>query len=126
MDLVQMGACSLAGISYLVLDEADRMLDQGFEQDIRDIIGMTHKDRQTCLFSATWPEAIRNLAQEFLTNPVKVNVGSEDLSANKRITQIVEVIDEMDKDEKMMKAAEESTIKDAKNRMIFFVTRKAE
>jgi len=125
-DLVQMGACSLAGISYLVLDEADRMLDQGFEQDIRDIIGMTHKDRQTCLFSATWPEAIRNLAQEFLTNPVKVTVGSEDLSANKRITQIVEVIDERDKDEKMMKVLEKYTNKDTKNRMILFVTRKAE
>ena len=125
-DLVQMGACTLAGISYLVLDEADRMLDQGFEQDIRDIIGMTHKDRQTCLFSATWPEAIRNLAQEFLTNPVKVTVGSEDLSANKRITQIVEVIDEMDKDEKTMKVLEKYTNKDTKNRMIFFVTRKAE
>merc|ERR1711892_653552 len=45
-DLVQMGCVSLAGISYLVLDEADRMLDQGFEDDIREIIGMTHKKRQ--------------------------------------------------------------------------------
>jgi len=125
-DLVQMGAVSLAGISYLVLDEADRMLDIGFEQDIREIIAMTHKDRQTCLFSATWPEAIRNLAQEFLTNPVKVNVGSDDLSANKRITQIVEVIDEMDKDEKVLKVIEKYTNKETKNRMIIFVMRKAE
>ena len=53
-DLVNMGCVSLAGVSYLVLDEADRMLDQGFEKDIRKIISMTHKDRQTCLFSATW------------------------------------------------------------------------
>merc|ERR1719411_1998056 len=101
-DLVAMGAVSLAGISYLVLDEADRMLDIGFEQDIREIIAMTHKDRQTCLFSATWPEAIRNLAQEFLTNPVKVTVGSEDLSANKRIKQVVEVIEERDREDKLI------------------------
>ena len=53
-DLMSMGCVSLAGVSYLVLDEADRMLDQGFEKDIREIISMTHKDRQTCLFSATW------------------------------------------------------------------------
>ena len=91
-DLVAMGCVSLAGVSYLVLDEADRMLDQGFEADIREIIAMTHKDRQTCLFSATWPEAIRQLAQEFLTDPVKVTVGSDDLSANTRIKQVVQVI----------------------------------
>ena len=125
-DLVAMGCVSLAGISYLVLDEADRMLDQGFEKDIRDIISMTHKDRQTCLFSATWPEAIRNLAQEFLTNPVKVTVGSDDLSANKRIKQVVEVIDEMDKDEKVLKVLENYSNKETKNRMIIFVLKKAE
>jgi len=125
-DLVAMGCVSLAGVSYLVLDEADRMLDQGFEQDIREIIGMTHKDRQTCLFSATWPEAIRNLAQEFLTNPVKVTVGSDDLSANKRITQVVEVIDEMDKDTKVLEVLEKYSNKETKNRMIIFVMKKTE
>merc|ERR1719499_2759418 len=125
-DLVQMGCVSLAGISYLVLDEADRMLDQGFEDDIREIIGMTHKERQTCLFSATWPEAIRKLAQEFLTDPVKVTVGSDDLSANKRIKQIVEVIDERDKPEKLMKVLETYSNKETKNRMIIFVMKKTE
>jgi len=125
-DLVQMGCVSLAGVSYLVLDEADRMLDQGFEQDIRDIISKTHKERQTCLFSATWPEAIRNLANEFLTNPVKVTVGSDDLSANKRIKQVVEVIDENDKDEKVLEVLEKYTNKETKNRMIIFVLKKAE
>ena len=126
MDLVHMGCVSLAGISYLVLDEADRMLDQGFEDDIREIIGMTHKDRQTCLFSATWPEAIRNLAKEFLTDPIKVTVGSDSLSANKKIKQIIEVIDERDKDDKLMKVLQQYTNTETKNRMIVFVLKKAE
>ena len=125
-DLVAMGCVSLAGVSYLVLDEADRMLDQGFEADIRAIIAMTHKDRQTCLFSATWPEAIRQLAQEFLTDPVKVTVGSDDLTANKRIKQVVQVIDEMDKDSKLLEVIENYTNKETKNRMIIFVMKKLE
>merc|ERR1711915_943425 len=125
-DLVNMGCVSLAGVSYLVLDEADRMLDQGFEDDIREIIGLTHKERQTCLFSATWPDAIRKLAQKFLTDPVKVTVGSDDLSANKRIKQIVEVIDERDKPEKLMKVLETYSNKETKNRMIIFVMKKTE
>merc|ERR1719147_291312 len=125
-DLVQMKCVSLAGISYLVLDEADRMLDQGFEDDIREIIGMTHKDRQTCLFSATWPEAIRNLAREFLTDPVKVTMGSDALSANKKIKQVIEVIDENDKDEKLVKVIQNYTNTETKNRMIIFVLKKAE
>jgi len=125
-DLVNMGCVSLKGISYLVLDEADRMLDQGFEDDIREIIQMTHPERQTALFSATWPEAIRNLAHEFLTDPIKVTIGSDDLAANKRIKQIVEVIDERSKQEKLMKTLEKYANTETKNRMIVFVLKKAE
>jgi len=123
-DLVQMGCLTLASVSYLVLDEADRMLDQGFEDDIRAIIGMTHVERQTCLFSATWPEAIRNLAHEFLTDPVKVTVGSEDLAANKRITQIVDVIEERDREDKLIEVLNKYSDKENYKKILIFVQKK--
>ncbi|KAH9891302.1 P-loop containing nucleoside triphosphate hydrolase protein [Cubamyces lactineus] len=96
LDLVNDGACDLSQVSYLVLDEADRMLDKGFEKDIRAIIGhaMQGDARQTLMFSATWPEAVRRLAATFQRNPVRVTVGSDDLTANSRVEQVVEVFDD--------------------------------
>ncbi|KAJ6573894.1 P-loop containing nucleoside triphosphate hydrolase protein [Mycena vulgaris] len=96
LDLVQEGVCDLSRVNYLVLDEADRMLDKGFENDIRNIISNTKQgaDRQTMMFSATWPDAVRRLASTFQQNPVRVTVGSDDLTANSRVTQVVEVFDD--------------------------------
>jgi len=96
LDLVQEGACDLSGVNYLVLDEADRMLDKGFENDIRNIISSTKQgsDRQTLMFSATWPDSVRRLASTFQLDPVRVTVGSDDLTANSRVAQVVEVFDD--------------------------------
>merc|ERR1711962_1140504 len=94
IDLMQEEVITLSQVSYLVLDEADRMLDQGFERDIRQIVGETYPQRQTALFSATWPDSVRELAHSFLTKPIKVTIGSDDLAAGTRIKQIVEVIDD--------------------------------
>ena len=93
LDLAQEGAIRLSNSTYLVLDEADRMLDMGFEKDVRSIIEQTSPQRRTAMFTATWPDSVRALASEFLQSPVRVNVGSEDLAANKRVTQTVEVIE---------------------------------
>jgi len=123
-DLCNMGCVNLKSVSYLVLDEADRMLDQGFEDDIRQIIGMTHPERQTCLFSATWPEAIRNLAHEFLTDPIKVTIGSDELTANKKIKQIVEVVEDRDKDDKFYKLLDTYTTKEEFKKILIFVLKK--
>merc|ERR1740122_493616 len=92
IDLMNEETCDLSDVSYLVLDEADRMLDQGFERDVRKIIAATHVDRQTCLFSATWPDSVRELAHEFLKNPLKITIGSDDLTAAATIEQIEEVL----------------------------------
>ena len=89
LDLVNEGACDLGQVGYVVLDEADRMLDLGFEKEVRKIIAMTNAERQVVMFSATWPAQIQKLAGEFLRNPVKVTVGSEDLGASSTVTQIV-------------------------------------
>lgn len=104
LDLVQEGSADLSNVSYLVLDEADRMLEKGFEEDIKNIIKETNtKGRQTLMFTATWPKEVRELASSFMSDPVKVSIGNRDeLSANKRITQVVEVIEQFHKEKKLL------------------------
>lgn len=105
LDLLNDAALTLDLVDYLVLDEADRMLEKGFEQDIKSIIGQCKPklDRQTLMFTATWPKEVRELAATFMNTPVKVSIGDRDeLSANKRITQIVEVIEPYDKEQKLL------------------------
>lgn len=75
-------------VSYLVLDEADRMLDLGFEPHIRAIASKTRADRQTLMFSATWPTEVQKLALDYLANPARVVIGSQDLSASHSVKQV--------------------------------------
>jgi len=101
ISLIESGEIDLSEICYLVLDEADRMLDMGFEPDIKKIMGYLPENRQTVMFSATWPTEIRELASRYLTNPVKVTIGTDDLTACSRVTQIVEVVEPRRKDQKL-------------------------
>lgn len=87
IDFLEMGVTNLRRVTYCVMDEADRMLDMGFEPDVRKIVGQCRPDRQTLLFSATWPKSIQRLANDFTKNCVHVQVGSQELSANEDITQ---------------------------------------
>nr|XP_027112590.1 ATP-dependent RNA helicase DBP2-like [Coffea arabica] len=75
IDHLQQGNTSLSRISFIVLDEADRMLDMGFEPQMREVMQNLPQKHQTLLFSATMPVEIEMLAQEYLTNPVQVKVG---------------------------------------------------
>jgi len=125
IDLVNDEHLSLSRLTYLVLDEADRMLDEGFEKDIRFIMENAHPERQIAMFSATWPKTIQQLAQEFLINPVKVACGAEDLVANRRVKQIVEVVDNFERDQKV-NVLLKSYHKSRKNRILIFVLYKKE
>jgi len=78
LDLIQQRKLTLKDVSYLVLDEADRMLDMGFVKDVKKIVSMVKKERQTMFFSATMPKAIMNLANEILTNPIRVMISPEE------------------------------------------------
>ena len=106
IDMLEAGKTNLRRVTYLVLDEADRMLDMGFEPQIRKIIGQIRPDRQTCMWSATWPKEVRQLASDYLQDYIQVNIGSMDLSANHRITQIVEICSDFDKRDRMSKHME--------------------
>ncbi|XP_051140539.1 ATP-dependent RNA helicase-like protein DB10 [Andrographis paniculata] len=97
-DILEMRRVSLHQVSYLVLDEADRMLDMGFEPQIRKIVKEVPSRRQTLMYTATWPKEVRKIAADLLVNPVQVNIGNVDeLVANKAITQHIEVLSSMDK-----------------------------
>ncbi|CAF0809504.1 unnamed protein product [Brachionus calyciflorus] len=98
IDFVKENQISLSRCTFLVLDEADRMLDMGFEPQIRKIIEQIRPDRQTAMFSATWPKEVRKLAEDFISNYCHINIGSGELAANPNIKQIVEVCQEYEKE----------------------------
>tara|TARA_B110000977_G_scaffold185053_1_gene249485 strand:+ start:29058 stop:32429 length:3372 start_codon:yes stop_codon:yes gene_type:complete len=87
---------NLRRVTYLVLDEADRMFDMGFEPQITRITNNLRPDRQTVLFSATFPKAMEALARAALTDPVEIQVGGRSV-VNSDIEQIVEMRDEADR-----------------------------
>ena len=80
MDLMRRGELSFEGVRFLVLDEADRMLDMGFIDDIEWILQSVPKNRQTMLFSATLPDAIKELARRYMRNPKEVIISQDSLT----------------------------------------------
>ena len=83
LDLCKRNDVNLTAVRYLVLDEADQMLDLGFIHDLRRISKMVPKRRQTLLFSATMPKQIEELAQEYLTDPIRVEAAAPGKTADK-------------------------------------------
>lgn len=87
---------SLQRVSFIVLDEADRMFDMGFAPQISAILSAVRPDRQTVLFSATFPKSVEQLARKSLRFPVEVLVGGRSVASD-NVTQYAEVIEEEDK-----------------------------
>ena len=91
LDHLNRGTVDLSSVEVLVLDEADRMLDMGFIEDVRSIVRTTPKTRQTLLFSATMANSVLNLVHEMMRNPVQVNVGLQ--ATAEGITEVVHPVD---------------------------------
>ncbi|XP_040329886.1 putative ATP-dependent RNA helicase DDX43 isoform X1 [Herpailurus yagouaroundi] len=121
-DLQMNNFVDLRSITYLVLDEADKMLDMGFEPQIMKILLDVRPDRQTIMTSATWPYAVRRLAQSYLKEPMIVYVGTLDLIAVSTVKQNILVTTEEEKRSHIQTFLENMSPKD---KVIVFVSRKA-
>jgi ATP-dependent RNA helicase RhlE len=88
LDLMQQGVLDLGQVQMLVLDEADRMLDMGFIHDVKKILAVVPKDKQSLLFSATFSDEIRELAATLLRNPQSIQVTPRNTTVQ-RITQLI-------------------------------------
>eukprot|EP01102_Stenamoeba_stenopodia_P001078 TRINITY_DN1094_c0_g1_i1.p1 TRINITY_DN1094_c0_g1~~TRINITY_DN1094_c0_g1_i1.p1 ORF type:complete len:625 (-),score=150.66 TRINITY_DN1094_c0_g1_i1:26-1900(-) len=124
-DLIESGYISLEQVSFVVFDEADRMLDMGFHDQIRLIMKFVPPVRQTMMWSATWPKEVRSLADEFVTHDaVRFNVGSEELMANKRIRQNFVFCSDEGRHPKLITLL--SQISEEKGKAIIFVNKKSD
>jgi ATP-dependent RNA helicase DDX5/DBP2 len=93
IDFVSSNQLSLHRTTFVVMDEADEMLSMGFHDQLNEILSQIRPDRQCLFYSATWPTQVRSLARRVCTdNPVHIQVGSEELTANHQIEQIISFV----------------------------------
>ena len=97
IDFVLSRKIHLGRVTYLVLDEADKMLEMGFAPQIRAIVSQLRPDRQTLLFSATWPPEVEQLGAQMLRNPLRIDIGTRTVRAAENIVQSFEFCDEGEK-----------------------------
>lgn len=111
---------SLQRVSYVVMDEADRMFDMGFAPQISAILAAVRPDRQTVLFSATFPKTVENLARKSLKYPIEVLVGGRSVASDS-VTQYAEVVEEEDKFLRLLQLLGEH-VDDGKKVLVFVDT----
>lgn len=122
-DLKNNNVIDLTAVNYLVLDEADRMLDMGFMPQIRKIMCDIRPDRTTVMMSATWPPGVRKIATDFMKDPAQIFVGSLDLAAVSSVSQEI-IMTEQDQKRKLLYDFILKTMSDT-DKAIVFVGRKA-
>ncbi len=96
MDLMKRKAININEVNFVVLDEADEMLNMGFEEDVEYILGHTPTEKRVCLFSATMPKSIRNIGNRYMNDPVEISVGKSN-SGNANITHQYAIVHAKDK-----------------------------
>ncbi|KAH8550576.1 P-loop containing nucleoside triphosphate hydrolase protein [Umbelopsis sp. PMI_123] len=124
IDMLESGKTNLRRVTYLVLDEADRMLDMGFEPQIRKIVDQIRPDRQTLMWSATWPKEVQRLAVDYLNSYIQVTVGSLNLSASHNVSQLIEICTEPEKRGKLIKHLERILDQPQNKTLIFTGTKR--
>jgi len=130
LDFLESRVTNLNRVTYLVIDEADRLLDMGFEPQLKAIFSQVRPDRQVLMWSATWPKEVRQLAAEFMStaDTIQVSVGSWDTKANHDVTQIIEVISPYDRNSRLYKVLRSvmggSTGTDKKAKVLIFTATK--
>eukprot|EP01029_Cantina_marsupialis_P010320 TRINITY_DN2346_c0_g7_i1.p1 TRINITY_DN2346_c0_g7~~TRINITY_DN2346_c0_g7_i1.p1 ORF type:complete len:546 (+),score=200.88 TRINITY_DN2346_c0_g7_i1:40-1638(+) len=122
IDMIEAGHTNLKRVTYLVLDEADRMLDMGFEKQLRQIVDQIRPDRQTLMWSATWPKEIQGLAHDFLKDFIQVNIGSLELRSSIHITQIIEIVEDYQKYQRLVASLQK--VMDGSRILIFCETKR--
>lgn len=96
IDHIKNRTLDLSELQMIVLDEADKMLEMGFVNEIREIIAQTPKERHSVMFSATFPKPIMSLAKSFLNKPITIEIDKENLST-KQVKQMVNYVNEEEK-----------------------------
>ncbi|KAG9286065.1 hypothetical protein G9A89_022742 [Geosiphon pyriformis] len=113
---------NLKRVTYLVLDEADRMFDMGFEPQVMKIVNNVRPDRQTVLFSATFPRQMESLARKVLKRPLEITVGGRSVVAQD-VSQLVEVREEATKFVRLLEILGQQYNDDPDGRCLIFVDR---
>ncbi|BGP19047.1 hypothetical protein JCM10213v2_007129 [Rhodosporidiobolus nylandii] len=125
LDFIASGDLTLNRVTYLVLDEADRMLYMGFEDHVKQICSTVRPDRQVMMFSATWPREVHELANVYLKDATRIHIGADETHAAGKIEQTVIITDTLDhKKDCLIDVIEQ--VKEANGKcLIFFSTKRA-